>query len=187
MFRPVRSLLSLIFIFFLTAALFAQTGYKIKTRSASDMAMEQRRAVSAWCRMDYDGFRLSEPTWQQKMRPLTTEKNYSEFPTIYIVSRYEFEPQQGISTSVTVSYTTIGRYNLAFGYEKLPGQDTVTFRVEDKGGEILITDPGTPMPHVAKPAAIQWMKERIESSKSDNEKAQLQEALKILEPTPSKP
>ena len=187
MFRPVRLFLSLLFIFSITAVLFAQTGYKIKTRSASDMAMEQRRAVSAWCRMDYDGLRLSEPTWRQKMRPLTAEKNYSEFPSIYIVSRYEFEPQQGISTTITVSYTTIGRYNLAFGYENLSGQDTVTFRVEDKGGEILITDSGTPMPHVSKAAAIQWMKERIESSNSANEKAQLQEALNILQPTPAKP
>lgn len=180
--RSTNVLLTLFLLLSFTPALVAQAGYKLKTRSASELASEQKRAVSSWCRLDYEGLRLNEASWRQRMRPLTTEKSYTEFPSIYIVSRYQFDPQEGISTALSVSYTTVGRYDLAFGYTPEAGQDTVTYRVEDKGGEILITDTGSPLPHVSKPAAIRWLKERLQQTASENEKAQLQEALKSLEP-----
>ena len=167
------------------SAAVAQSGYKLKTRSASEMASEQRRAVASWCRSDYDGVRLVEAAWQKQMRPLTNSKHYPEFPSIVIVSRYQFEPQEHISTAVNVTYTVSGRYDLAFGYQNSGGSDVVTFRVEDKGGEILITDPGTDLPHVSKPVAIRWLKERMVSSKSASEKLQIEEAIKNLQPPPT--
>jgi len=180
-------LLSFVLFLSLSPALLAQASYRIKTRTAAELAAEQSRAVAAWCRLDYEGLRLRESTWQQRMRPLTTEKTYAEFPSILIISRYQFEPQENISTVLNVSYTTVGRYDLGFGYQPEPGQDMVTYRVEDKGGDILITDTGSPVPHVSKTAAVRWMKERLQETQSASEKAQLEEALKALEPKPAAP
>ncbi len=183
----MRRLFCVFLVGLVSLAAVAQAGYKLKTRTAAEMASEQRRAVAAWCRADYDGVRLAEATWQKQMRPLTNLKRFSDFPSILIVSRYQFEPQQNISTAVNVTYAVTGRYDLGFGYQASAGSDSVTFRVEDKGGDILITDPGTDIPHVSKAAAIRWLKERLESPGNPNEKVQIKEALKTLEPAPAQP
>ena len=177
----MRKLLGfLLVICSLSPVLVAQTGFRIKTRSSSELYADQRRAVGAWCRQDFEGLRLNDTGWD-RFKSITNFKKNPEFNSVVIVSRYQVEPRDSMSWDMDVTYTIVGRYERGSGYFNDAGTQTVTFQTKDIDGDVVITsiDPGTP--HVSKKAAIEWMKKELESSTSDIEKIHLQDALKMLD------
>ena len=52
------------------------------------MAIEQRRVVSAYCRLDFQGARLSPEGWE-RMRNLTMFRENPDFHSFFVVSRYQ--------------------------------------------------------------------------------------------------
>jgi hypothetical protein len=164
----------------LSSLLFGQAGFRIKTRSASELYAEQRRVVGTWSRQDFEGLRLSDAGWD-RFKPVTSFKKNPEFTSIVVVSRFQVEPRDNMSWDMDVTYTILGRYELGAGYLPDPGMQTVTFHTKDIDGDILIVnvDPGAP--HVSKKAAIEWMKRQLQTTASDVEKIHLNDALKFLE------
>lgn len=170
----------LAFIFISSAVGFAQTGFRLKTRSAAELYAEQRKTVGTWCRQDFEGSRLSDAAWD-RFRALTTFKKNPDYTSVVVVSRFQVEPRENISWDMDVTYTIVGRYEHGAGWIAQSGTQTVTFQTKDIDGDILITNIDTNSPHVSKKAAIDWMKRELQTTTSDVEKIHLQDALKILD------
>lgn len=164
--------------------LLGQVGFRLKTRSASELYAEQRRVVGTWSRQDFEGLRLSDTGWD-RFKPVTSFKKNPEFTSIVIVSRFQVEPRDSMSWDMDVTYTILGRYELGAGYMADPGTETLTFHTKDIDGDILIVDIDPSAPHVSKKAAIAWMKRELQTTNSDIEKIHLNDALKLLEPSPA--
>lgn len=158
----------------------AQTGFRLKTRSAAELYAEQRRTVGTWCRQDYEGSRLNDTGWD-RFKSLTTFKKNPDYNSIVVVSRFQVEPRESTSWDMDVTYTIIGRYEHGAGWIPDPGTQTVTFQTKDIDGDILIINVDPSSPHVSKKAAIDWMKRELQTTTSDVEKIHLQDALKILD------
>ncbi len=170
-----------------STSLFAQSGFRLRLPNPSEVYAEQRRIVGTWCRQDYEGLRLAPNGWQQ-FKSITTMKENPDAPGIVVVSRYQIEQRdpQASSWSLDVTYAVIGRYEHSSGYVSDEGTDTVTFRMKDVDGDILITDVDPAYPHMSKKAAVEWMKRQLASPTiSDLDKYHLTNALKVLDPTPA--
>jgi hypothetical protein len=172
-----------IIILVTSAFSFSQTGFRLKTRSASDLYAEQRRAVGTWCRQDFEGLRLSDTGWD-RFKSVTSFKKNPEFTSIVIVSRFQVEARDTMAWDMDVTYTTIGRYERGAGYVPESGTQTITFSTKDIDGDILVTNVDPASPHVSKKAAIEWMKRELQTTTSDVEKIHLQDALKVLDTQP---
>jgi hypothetical protein len=162
----------------------AQASYRLKARTASEYAAEQRIAVSKYCRLDFEGSLLTEQGWQ-RIKPLVFNDRYPEFNVVEIVSRYQVMPAEGTSPVVNVSYVVLGRYQNGYGYTPSADNRVVTFRVEDKKGEIVITDIDENIPRVSKKVAVQWLKEQLAKSQNPIERTQIEGSLKVLDPPPA--
>src|SRR3569833_2305017 len=155
---------------FLTVSLsgFAQQqlpNLRIKTRSVAELQADERSLIGQWCRLDYEGARLTDDGWK-KFDPLTNIKNNPEFSSIYVVSRYQMNPPERASMEGTVSYNVIGRYEIGIGYTKLSDTRDVTFRFSDKQGELQIVELEPAQPNVSKPVIIEWLKQQLATTKS---------------------
>ncbi|HWR34552.1 MAG TPA: hypothetical protein VN622_01620 [Clostridia bacterium] len=177
-----RGFLLCFIIFLLSSLLFAQAAYRLKTRTASELAAGQRQVVGAYCRSDFEGLRLSENGWA-KMRPLTRDMRNPEFSAVMIVSRYTFAPPAAVSKDVAVTYSVIGRYEVGFGFTPLRATPSAIFHVEDVDGDLVITEmPSTP--YVSKGAALSWLKaELVKAQPSTLHKAQLERAIAAMDQT----
>ena len=170
----------LLLICSLSPVLVAQTGFRLKTRSSSELYADQRRAIGAWCRQDFEGLRLNDAGWD-RFKSITSFKKNPEFNSVVIVSRYQAEPRDSMSWDMEVTYTIVGRYEHGSGYFADAGTQTVTFQTKDIDGEVVIVNVDPIAPHVSKKAAIEWMKKELETTTSDVEKIHLQDALKLLD------
>jgi len=159
---------------------------KLKTHSVPELQAGQRALVGQWCRMDFEGSRLSDNGWK-KFEPLTTIKLNPDFAAIYVVSRYQMDPPQKVSMEATVDYNVIGRYESGVGY--VPSDDirSVTFKFAEKEGELQIVDVDPAQPNVSKPVFIAWIKAQLAAAKSAADKTALQQTLNLLVPPPPKP
>lgn len=118
------------------------------------------------------------------MKTLLRNKRNPEFAVINIVSRYTFQPSETVSITLPVIYNVVGKYDLSYGYAPASGTETEMFRVEDKDGQLAITDaPATP--YVSKKAMVQWLRNELASAKNDLHKAQMEQAIKALEGAPA--
>ncbi len=166
---------------------FAQTpSYRIRTRSVSELQADQRRLVSQWCRLDWEGTRLNADGWK-KFDPLTTMKTNPDYMSVYVVSRYEIQPPDRVSMESTVTYNVLGRFEPGIGYTAEPDSRTVTFKFSDKEGDLQIVSVDPEQPNVSKPIFITWLKTQLAAAKTDIDKLPLQSALNQLEPPPQKP
>jgi hypothetical protein len=175
-----------IFVFLLiTTSVFGQSGLRLKFRNPLELYAEQRRVVGNWCRMDYEGLRLTPDGWN-RFKPLTSQKDNPDSSTIVIVSRYQIAQHdpQAISWNLDVIYNVIGRYQHSTGFQPAGGgPETVTYRTKEVDGDLVITDVDPTYPHMSKRAAIDWIKKELASTTiSDVEKYYLNSALKQLEP-----
>lgn len=167
---------------------FAQVpSYRIHSRSISELQADQRRLVSQWCRLDWEGSRLNADGWK-KFDPLTTLKLNPDYNSIYVVSRYEMLPPERVSMESTVSYTVIGRYEPGIGFTADPESRTVTFKFSDKDSDLQITGLEPAQPNVSKPVFINWLKAQLATAKTPADKLPLQSALdQLVPPPPPKP
>jgi hypothetical protein len=188
----MRSRLSPIFALLLLSTLcFAQigysggSGYRLRMKTAGEYAALQRQLVGAYCRLDFEGNRLSDDSWA-KIKPLVRFKQNADFNLVEIVSRYQIAPPEGQSSQfVTVNYVVLGRYEIGYGYTPAPSSYDVTFRAEEKDDQLEISSIEPNTPRVSKRAAIQWLKSRLEKSTNSIEKSQIQKSLALLEPPPT--
>ena len=160
--------------------------YKIRTRSITELQADERSLVSQWCRLDFEGARLSPDGWK-KFDPLTNLKANPDFSAIYVVSRYQFLSPDRVSMDASATFNVIGKYEIGIGYT--PQSDTryVNFHFSDKEGDLQIVDIDPAQPSVSKPAMIAWLKSQIEATKSAADKITLQNALNQLQPPPPAP
>jgi hypothetical protein len=188
----MRSRLSLIVLVLLLSSLcLAQigysggSGYRLRMKTAGEYAALQRQLVGAYCRLDFDGNRLTDDTWS-KIKPLVRFKQNADFNVVEIVSRYQITPPEGqASNFVSVNYVYLGRYELGYGYTPMPENRDVTFRVEEKDDQLEITNIEPNTPRVSKRVAIQWLKSRLEKSTNAIEKSQIEKSLAVLDPPPA--
>lgn len=159
---------------------------RIKTRSIAELQADERSLIGQWCRLDYEGSRLSEDGWK-KFDPLTSIKQNPEFSSIYVVSRYQMNPPERASMEAVVSYNVIGRYEIGIGYTKLNDTRDVAFRFSDKQGDLQIVEFDPAPPNVSKPVFIEWLKQQLAATKNVNDRIALQNALDQLVPPPPKP
>jgi hypothetical protein len=188
----MRSRLSpIVVVLFLSSLCVAQigysggNGYRLRMKTAGEYAALQRQLVGSYCRLDFEGSRLSDDTWT-KLKPLVRFKQNADFSVVEVVSRYQVAPPEGQSSqSVTVSYVVLGRYEIGFGYT--PGPDTrdVVFRVEEKDDQLEITNLEPNIPRVSKRVAVQWLRTQLAKSTNSIEKSQIEKSLTALDPPPS--
>ncbi len=171
------------FAFIATSLLFGQATYRLNTKSAGEFVAAQRSVVGLYCRLDFDGNRFSDDGWQ-KMKPLVEARDNPDFPYIEIVSRFQIQPPASgyKRPEVAVTYTTMGRFDPLTGYSASVTTRDVGFRVEEKNGEVVISEIEPNVPRVSKRAAVQWLKTRLTAAQDPVEKVNIEKALKILEP-----
>lgn len=163
----------------LVVPVFAQVGYKLKTRTVAELSAEQRQVVGRWCRLDYDGLRLSRGAWE-KFAPLTTMKSNPEFRGIQIVSRYQVLPSDRPSVEASVAYVLIGHFELGPGFTRESGTATINYRLTDRDGQLLIADMAPSRPHVSRQAALAWLKQQREAVSNDADRMQIDAAIQAL-------
>jgi hypothetical protein len=159
---------------------------RIKTRSIPELQADQRTLVGQWCRLDFEGTRLSDDTWK-KFDGVTNIKRNPEFSSVYLISRYQINPPERVSMEASVTYNVIGRYEVGIGYQAFSDTRYVTFKFSDKDGDLQIVDLDPSQPNVSKPAFLAWLKAQIATTKNASEKMALQHALDQLVPPPPKP
>jgi hypothetical protein len=135
-----------------------------KIRTFEQMSVEQRRLVSAYCRLDFQGARLSPEGWE-RIRNLSTFRENPDFISIFIVSRYQLIETPTPTHELSVAYVVIGRYEEGAGYTPMPSVRNV--------------DPATPF--VSRKAAIDWLKAKLASQKEVAGRGQIEAAIQALE------
>lgn len=151
-----------------------------KMRSFQEMATEQRRVVSAYCRLDFLGARLSPEGWE-RIRNLLTFRENPDFHSFYVVSRYQYIETTTPTAEVEVRYVVIGHYEEGAGYVPMPLMRSVTFELHDRNGELRISYIDPPTPFVSRAATIDWLKSRLEREKDPANRAQMEASIKALE------
>jgi hypothetical protein len=153
----------------------------LKIRSYEQIAVEQRRVVSAYCRLDFQGARLTPEGWE-RIRNLSVFRENPDFSSVYVVSRYQLIETHDPSNSLSVAYVVIGRYDDGAGYAPMPAVvRNVTFETHDVSGELRIVriDPSTPF--VSSRAMIDWLKAKLASQKDARARGSLEAAIQALE------
>jgi len=141
--------------------------------------------VRDFCRQDFLGARLSPEGWS-RIKSLTTWKDNPAWKSFRIVLSYE---QSALTTSfhgarVTVTYMTLGRFDLGSGYAAESTSREVEFRLKEVDGQLRIdeTDPEMLEPQVSKQTALQWLQARQKTATDPADKVSIETALKALAP-----
>ena len=175
-----------VFLIFVCSAAFAQLpNLRIKTRSVSELQADQRALIGQWCRLDFEGARLTDEGWK-KFDGATNIKRNPDYSTIYVISRYQMNAPERVSMTATVTYNVIGRYEVGIGYTPITDTRYVDFKFSEKEGDLQIIDVDPPHPNVSKTAFLAWVKEQLVATKNDSDKLALQNALNQLVPPPPK-
>jgi hypothetical protein len=151
-----------------------------KIRSFEQTTIEQRQLVSNYCRLDFQGARLSPEGWE-RMRNLSSFRDNPDFTSIFIVSRYQLIETTVPSYELDVAYVVIGRYEEGAGYMPMPSVRNVTFETRDQSGELRIIRINSSTPFVSRKAAIDWLKAKLAKQKEASGRAQIEAAIQELE------
>ncbi len=149
---------------------------------------EYLRRVGTFCRLDFDGARLSGDGWS-RLQPLTTWRENPEFQGLSVVSRYQIltdvreERGRGI---VSVQYEVVGRYDLHEGYLPDPGPITAQYEIDDTGSGPRISDIDPQRPFVGRARFEQWMEAKIETEKDPSLRALFEASLRRFQQQNSK-
>jgi len=161
---------------------FAQFGIPTQIqRGITDADIRNR--VSQYCRLDYQGARLTDPDFQ-KLKPVVTWTSNPEYPLIDVVARYDVSPtatQEHGKWFVTVTYHLLGRFNLDQGYtlEAAGSDKEVEFAVQEVNGELRIVDINPNYPRPSRAAMLKWLQEK-QSSADEKTKIIYDQAIKEL-------
>jgi len=141
-----------------------------------------RTVVGNYCRLDFDGARLSKESWQQ-MKSLTTWKENPDWQSFAVISQYEVtaESEGSRSSMVEVTYSILGTFERGIGYAAERSKESVVFHLKDVDEEWKIDDiDPSIIPHLSKPKAIAWLKAALAGEKDTGNKIALDKALKEL-------
>ncbi len=185
-----RRLLSLLFLFLMTAAALAQygaasqqntqSGVKLRGRSYADLYSGQKVLLSSYCRLDFEGARLQTNGWS-RFKPFTSLRENPEFTRVIIVTRFDIDIPDTPTETLYASYQAVGFYQENEGYTSASRNDRVTFRVQEQNGNLLVTEINPETPHVSPRAAIAWMNTRLaDPGTSELERAHLKDAVNQL-------
>lgn len=174
----MRRLLTCCLVFSLSLPLFA---WNPKVRSFDEMSIEQRRVVSAYCRLDFQGARLAPRGWERFGR-LTIFRENPDFNSFFVVSRYQLIENTTHSDGMDVAYVVIGRYEEGAGY--LPMASVVRntrFEMHDQNGELRITRIEPITPFVSRTATLDWLKQKLATQKDPVGRKQIEASIQALE------
>ena len=91
----------------------------LKIRSYDQIAIEQRRVVSAYCRLDFRGARLTPEGWA-RIRNLSTFRENPDFNASLHRLAIPAHRNSYPSNESNVAYVVIGRYDDGAGYVPMP-------------------------------------------------------------------
>lgn len=181
-----RRLFCLLFVFLPAMAVVGQLpGVPLNSRTELDVLTKERILLSNYCRMDFEGARLSPGGWDRISRYTSVSSN-PDYNRLAVVSRFSVDavdsenPERG-AEALYVTYRVLGYYDELGGYRAAATNEQAEFEVGERGGQVLVTGVSPGMPHVSPQAAVAWMKLRMANPKTSNdEQARLQEAVQQL-------
>jgi len=150
-------------------------------RSTTDA--DVRNKAAQYCRLDYQGARLTDQDFQ-KLKPVVNWTTNPEFPLIDVVSRYDVSTtvtQERGKWYVTVTYHLLGRFNIGEGYTReAAGSDKeVEFAVQEINGELKVVDINPNYPRPARAAMLKWLQDK-QAAADEKTKIIYDQAIKEL-------
>ncbi len=176
----MRSLL--VFMLLSVASAFAQFGIPTQSQKVTNEA-DIRNRVGQYCRLDYQGARLTDQDWQ-KLKPVVNWPNNPDYPLIDVVSRYDIGSNVTETHGkwhATVTYHMLGRFTIGQGYStEVAGSDKeVEFTVQEINGELKVIDVDPNYPHPSRAAMLKWLESK-QAAADPNTKVIYDEAIKAL-------
>ncbi len=167
----------------------AQSGLRINPGEHSNRNAEYRQAASSYCRLDYDGARLTAQGWP-RIQPITSWRDNPEFKRIAVVTRYQILPDMRSEHGrygFDVQYDIIGEYDFSGGYFPDPNRVTVHIEVGDSNGDIRVMETSEPRPFVGQPRFLQWLQAKLAAETDPVNKATLAASLRRFQEQSRKP
>lgn len=149
------------------------------TPEPASVEAQQRLAVINYCRMDFDGARLSPETFD-RMRPLLMESSNPKFESFEVVSRYSVPRPADPSGPVIATYHLVGRWDNRAGWKEGTFVEDVRFDVVEREGDALITNIEPGNPHVSARAALAYLRQRLTSAQADSERTMIQKGIDAI-------
>jgi hypothetical protein len=170
-------------------ATFASAQFRINPGERSNRNAEYRQAAANYCRLDYDGARITPDGWN-RIRPLTTSRENPDFKRFVVVNRYQILPDMRYDHGryiFQVQYDTTGEYDLAGGYFPAPETFTVQVEVSDNNGEIKVAQVSDSRPFVGRMRFQQWLQSRLNTESDPTSKGIAQSSLQRFQDQTKKP
>jgi len=168
----------------LSTAAFAQFGVPLNRDDAHSQPARLRELVGQYCRLDYEGARLTPQSWP-KLQPLVAWRNNPEFPIINVISRFTLDEQPVAEHSkyqITVHYRLIGRFTVGEGFSKetAGSVENVIVTVGQVNGDWRITDVEPNYPHPSRAAMLTWLSDNLAKTQDATAKTIYQHAISDL-------
>jgi hypothetical protein len=166
-----------------------QASVRINPGERSNRSAESRQAASTYCRLDYDGARLTPDAWK-RIQPVTGWRDNPEFRRIAVVARYQIMPDAHSERGrmvFDVQYDLIGEYDLSGGYFPDPRRITVQVEVGDFSGDDRVLSTSEPSPFAGRPRLLQWLQARLATETDPVAKATIEASLQRLQDQSKKP
>jgi len=160
---------------------FAQStsGYKLKVRTFSELANEQRRLVLGYCRADFEGARLFANGFE-KMRPWVSYRANPEFDSFFVISRFEVPLPEQPGDVVSALYRVVGSWDKSGGWAPTSTSDTVQFKIIEREGELMINEIEPGQPRVSIRAALAYLKQQLPTATTSFERGMMQKGIDAL-------
>ncbi len=167
----------------------AQSGLRINPGEHSNRNAEYRQIVANYCRLDYDGARLTAQGWP-RIQPITSWRENPEFKRVAVVTRYQILPDMRSDhgrLSFDVEYDVSGEFDFSSGYFPDPNRIVVHIELSDSNGDARVTDTSEQRPFVGQPRFLQWLQARLAAESDPVAKATLQASLLRFQEQSKKP
>ncbi len=167
----------------------AQANVHINPGERSNRNAEFRQAVANYCRLDYDGARLTPQGWT-RIQPITSWRDNPDFKRVAIVTRYEIlpdpRPEHG-RYGFDVQYDISGEYDLAGGYFPDPTRVVVHIEVGEDNGDFKVVQTSEPSPFTGRTRFVQWLQAKLATETDPVAKATIQASLQRFQDQAKKP
>lgn len=170
-------------------ATFASAQFRINPGERSNRNAEYRQTAASYCRLDYDGARLSPQGWT-RLQPLTAWRENPEFKRILVVNRYQVMPDMHYDHGryiFEVQYETDGEYDSLGGYFPDPEVVTVQVEVADNNGDIKVAETSDTRPFVGRFRFQQFLQGKLSGESDPAVKSTLQSSIQRLQEQIKKP
>ena len=167
----------------------AQSGLRINPGEHSNRNAEYRQVVANYCRLDYDGARLTAQGWP-RIQPITSWRENPEFKRISVVTRYQILPDMRSDHGrygFDVQYDVSGEFDLSSGYFPDPNRILVHIELGDFNGDGRVMETSEQRPFVGQPRFLQWLQARLAAESDPVAKATLEASLRRYQEQVKKP